>query len=505
MIYFLAFRVRPYKGEFMIFQNHSLRQTAQDALLCSADGRAEEMGLLLPRLQAIANRIWNSPRYALCLLVAATLLYVMGCALEGCLIMALVVAFMLLFCAELMAVLLPFLLFCLLTTDFYNDLGRLLVYWPVLAGAVAAFVIHLFLYRVPLRRGTFTAPLLAVSAATLLGGLGAITAADYFSPVSLYYTLGLGLGMLGVYTVVRAQLSRARGYDVLQRFLNLLYYAGLFAGVAVFKVYIVNVRAFLQDFAVLYMSYRNFCTTILLMAMPAACMPRADGRWRWGGLIFLYSAMIMSGSRSGLIFGTVELAACLGWLYHKAEPELKPNLYRLGQLAAVPVVLFVYYTVQVLFSSRVAQELHGAFIPVNDSRFTFFMQGLRDFASNPLFGIGLGNLSNEHIFIGVHGSIVWYHNMVAQILGSMGLVGVAAYGWHYLIRLKILLTRRSAQLPLAALSCAGMVLMSMTNPGEFCPLPNGLLMVALFAILETLPRRERPLGSLRRRKRGKVH
>lgn len=486
----------------MLFQNHSLRRTAQDALLCSADGSAAGMGTLLPKLQAAANRIWNSSRYTLCLLVAATLLYIMGCALEGCLVMALVVAFLLLFCEDLMAVLLPFLLFCLLTTDFYTDLGRLLAYWPVLAGVVAAFVAHLLLYRAPMHKGAFTAPLLAVSAATLLGGLGSISGADYFSPVSVYYSVGLGLGMLCAYTVIRAHLRRAKGYDVLRRFLDLLYYAGLFAGVTVFKVYAVNIRAFLRDFAVIYMSYRNFCTTILLLALPAACIPRADGRWRWGGLIFLYGAMIMSGSRSGLIFGTVELAACLGWIYHQAEPELKPTLYRLEQLAAVPAVVFLYYTVQLLFSSRVAQELHGSFIPVNDSRFTFFMQGLRDFASNPVFGIGLGNLSNKQIFIGVNGSIVWYHNLVAQILGSMGLVGVAAYGWHYLTRLKILLTRQDALLPLAALSCAGMVMMSMTNPGEFCPLPDELLMVALFAILEALPRRQQPLQPLKRRKKA---
>ena len=36
----------------------------------------------------------------------------------------------------------------------------------------------------------------AVTIATLLGGLGTIPAKEYFSPLSLYYTLGLGLGLL---------------------------------------------------------------------------------------------------------------------------------------------------------------------------------------------------------------------------------------------------------------------------------------------------------------------
>ena len=38
--------------------------------------------------------------------------------------------------------------------------------------------------------------LAAVTIATLLGGLGTIPAKEYFSPLSLYYTLGLGLGLL---------------------------------------------------------------------------------------------------------------------------------------------------------------------------------------------------------------------------------------------------------------------------------------------------------------------
>lgn len=65
----------------------------------------------------------------------------------------------------------------------------------------------------------------------------------------------------------------------------------------------------------------------------------------------------------------------------------------------------------------------GALISPDDSRYTFFIQGLLDFVKNPLFGCGLGSMHNAPIFLGVEGSIVWYHNLIAQILGSMGLVG----------------------------------------------------------------------------------
>ena len=38
-----------------------------------------------------------------------------------------------------------------------------------------------------------------------------------------------------------------------------------------------------------------------------------------------------------------------------------------------------------------------------------------------------------------------------------------------------------------ALSYFAMLLISMTNPGMFCPMPNALLMVAMFVVVERQP------------------
>jgi hypothetical protein len=449
----------------------------------SPAAREEQLQSLYLRLHETAEMVWASSLYFPCLVVLSALFLFTGSQLQGCVVLAGVFCFMAICCGDMMSLLLPALLFCLLATHFYADFGELLANWPMFVAAIVAVLLHYYLYPVRRKSGPLLRPLLAVAAATLLGGLGAIPAEQYFSVVSLYYVLALGPGMVGVYLLVRAQLGRSRGYNVLARFLNVLYYGGIFTGLVVLETYLVHMTAFLRSFSVLYFSYRNFCATILLMALPTACLPSEEGKTRWGALAFFYLSLLLTGSRSALLFGTLLLAASLLYLYRK-HPENRKRYRLAALLLGVPAAAALWYLVPVLFASRMED---GALISAQDSRVTFFVQAMRDFFASPIFGKGLGNLTNSAIFIGVSGSIVWYHNLFAQILGSMGLVGAAAYGWLYYERGRLLFTKRSAEMTIAALSACGMVLVSMTNPGEFCPLPNEFLMAALFAILESLP------------------
>ena len=98
-------------------------------------------------------------------------------------------------------------------------------------------------------------------------------------------------------------------------------------------------------------------------------------------------------------------------------------------------------------------------------------------------GIGLGSQKNTDLFKGIPGSMVFYHNAPAQILGSMGLAGVAAYGLLLANRIRLLLRGGEACI-LVGMYYTGMLLVSMTNPGLFCPLPNAALTVLVFSVLE---------------------
>ena len=79
--------------------------------------------------------------------------------------------------------------------------------------------------------------------------------------------------------------------------------------------------------------------------------------------------------------------------------------------------------------------------------------------------------------------MVFYHNSLLQILGSMGLMGLAAYGTLLWGRVRLLL-RGGEAAHLVGLFYLGMQLTSLTNPGLFCPLPSAMLTVLAFAVLE---------------------
>ena len=85
----------------------------------------------------------------------------------------------------------------------------------------------------------------------------------------------------------------------------------------------------------------------------------------------------------------------------------------------------------------------------------------------------------------VPGSLVFYHNAVIQVISSMGLAGVAAYGWMLIKRLKMLWQgRKSTGVCAFALAYIGILMMSMTNPGIFCPFPEAGLLTLMFAMIE---------------------
>lgn len=458
---------------------------AADRAVDFVDERFADAAGVLAGCRGAAERLWRSRWYMpVCFVVQAAFIAAGYPVAGGMLTMSLLI-FMLLFCADLMSVLFPLLLLTLLGTEFYSGLYDLLQYWWFGVLAAAALLIHIGAYADAPRDGGCMHSLVAVSVATLTGGLGVISREEYFSGTALYYSLGLGVVMLLIYLLARTEAVRERDYDATERLMRILAAAGLFTGFVVLLFYARHWAEFSQNFATIRFEYRNFCATMMLMALPAAAyLAVREKRWL-GALAFLYLALLLTGSRSGLLFGTILLALCAVYLY-RYDVARRRLMRRAALICAVPLTLALTALVHTLFASRVVD---GALIGTYESRVVFFLQAFKDFASNPLFGIGLGSMQNAQVFLGVEGSIVWYHNSLAQIIGSMGLVGLAAYGWMFLTRVRLLWSRRGEKALALALVYLAMLLISLTNPGEFCPLPNALLMVVLFVVAEQLPAR----------------
>lgn len=432
--------------------------------------------------QRQGGALWRFRRgqwYVPLLTAAAMALLFTGETLAGLALLLATGSLLLALAPDVLAALYPLLLAMLMSSCYYEDNSVLFRYAPAAALPLIALLWRLR-RRPPARRGCFDGSLLAVSAATVLGGTGTIPAGEYFTAVGLFYTLGLGPLLLALYRYVRAELGVSRRPDLVRRFFVLLYGAGLFTAALVAQRYLPYLAYFRQEWQVIHIPCRNYLATMLLVALPAPFALLGESRLHALGAALLATAALLTGSRSALLFVPVMGLLCALW--YARERGLPPRARGLlALLLGAAAALLTLLAAKTLFLSRATED--GLLFSAADSRVTFLRLAWRDFLAHPLTGQGLANLRNSDVFLGVTGSIVWYHNYFAQILGSMGLLGAAAYGWQLRDRLRLLgrLPQRAQPLGLVWL---GMGLISLTNPGEFSPLPQAALMVILFAVAE---------------------
>lgn len=438
---------------------------------------------LFRKAQTAADAAWSSKYYLPALFILSAAATVTQTSFWGMCLLVLIAVLMLLFCGDLMSVTAPVCFILQISVEYYRDYSQLVPYMMyAIVPFSAALVFNLIYYRSRPVFGRFTLPYIAVSLALILGGAGTVTAQDYLKPISLYYMLALGPGQLVLYLIFCSRLENARSYDRAERLAQIMYAAGLLFVVVIFTFYAHNFGRFLERGGVLFYKPRNYLTTMLLMCLPAGCMLVRRSDLYLIGMALMYAAMVLSGSRSGLLFGALLLILCAVYIYI-TKPRRR---YRLlfGAALALGIAAALALVPQ-LYSTRLDSAAVG-----DRTRLEFIRRGIENFLAHPLLGVGIGSTRDLEIFKAyVPGSMVFYHNAIIQIISTMGLLGVLAYGWMLAFRVGTLhRARKSAAAVPFALSYLGLLLMSMTNPGIFCPFPELGLLTLMFALLETDPR-----------------
>lgn len=433
------------------------------------------------RLSGLSQRFWLSRAYFPFLLWVALGFAALRQPVYGAMALLGICIWLLVFCRDLLASVTPFLLVFLLSTQRYESLGDFLPCAVLAAPFFAALIWHLMVWPVTFRVGRSATGLLLVSAATLLGGCGILSMHQLLQSLSLYYAGCLGGGMLVFYVLLRSCLTYSKGYDLHRRFAAIFCALGVCMACLLMLDYAVRWQEFLQVHTTLYLKYRNFATALLLTTLPMSFYLSLKKPTHLLGVAVQAAGLALTGSRSALLFGVALLG--LGFVY-LVRWGLIPRkaVLPLCVAGAVLAVLVGPELLSLMMDSRMED---GHLFHQGDSvRVQLFLRGITDFLHNPVFGIGLISQRNSDLFTGVEGSMVFYHNSIAQIMGSMGLVGIAAYGVLMRDRIALLRAGKTPFVRALALSYLGMLLISLTNPGEFCPFPNAALMVMVFTLAE---------------------
>ena len=398
---------------------------------------------LFSRLSRAAQRFWMSRAYFPVLLTVSAAFMAAGEPVYGVAALGCIVIWLLAACPDLLAPVCPFFMAFLMSSQCYGQLTDFLPCAALVPPLLVALLWHFAVWPVTLRIGRSGLGLALVSIATLLGGCDVISRKQAMQPLSLYYTLGLGVGMLVLYVLFRSHLTEMRSYE-------------------------------------LYLSYRNFATSVLLTALPMPFYLSLRHRGHLATAAVLALALALTGSRSALLFGGILLTLCCVYLMRSGVISRR-CLVLLAAAAGIGILALGPALLECVLHSRVGEDIQDS----NSDRLQFLARAADDFLRHPVFGIGLCSTRNADVFTGVEGSMVFYHNSLAQVMGSMGLVGIVAYG--RLLHDRIALLRQGSRDPfvrILTLSYLGMFLISLCNPGEFCPFPNAALMVMVFAQAE---------------------
>ncbi len=404
----------------------------------------------------------------------------------GTVVLAYFTGFCFLFTGDILAMLIPLLFTYLIAIRCYNSLDTFMGIIWLAYPLIAIIIFNLIVYRKKLSiKGSQFKPMMFVSFAVILGGIGFISAEDYFAGSSIYHMLGMGFGMVLVYCFLYSKIDVNRDYSLIEMLTKIMVVVGMFASFMVVAHYLINIDTAIDVGGIFFIRWRNNLSTILMIAMPFTFLM---GNKKSYAIIFgfiFYLGMLLTGSRGGMVFGSIELIMCVVMFI----------LYdRRRRLAYAIVCVCVVFGV-LIFSPQIMQFLNNSFVRLfnvlndflmggddTETRVRHYARGVDDFLNHPILGTGLGYMGNRDIFKNKAGALCWYHCEPIQIAASFGLVGIAAFIYQFIKRNMLIWKKATLFNMTVFLSYISLEMMSLVNPGILCPVPY-LLLITLFLVV----------------------
>lgn len=406
----------------------------------------------------------------------------------GAIAFVLLISLLLVVCDDVIVTTLPFLLLSCFAAKCKDSYDIFIGFWWVVFIVVPALVFHFVYYRDKKNYsmgGSFWA-IFIVSIAVTLGGVGIISAQEYFAGVSIANVLGLGFGMLLAYFLMNASFKPSDKYSFSDRFAKIMLVTAIFGCFMIIHHYIINIETFLARPRILQFQWRNNLSTMLMLAMPFVFYMSVK-RTPYLVLGFIvYGCILLSGSRGGMLFGGIELVLCVATLIVVDKKKRKINI---AILASIFILGLFSMSDMLLLLSKTLERFQSK--GENKIRYGLYLRAIEDFKSNPITGRGIGYMGNRDIHKSVKFALCWYHSSVFQIIGSFGIIGIIAYVNQYVNRIKIFLKNRKNFFNITVfLSYIGIELMSLVNPGVFSPIPYLLIVTMYFIIINNCNTRE---------------
>ena len=429
--------------------------------------------------------------------VIASLAFALNCVPLCVIFFSTWLSLLLLFSDDVTPAILPV---CLISTSLTRQYGSkpedYYAYIPCVALLVVCAALHFVFYPPGFRYGKMFSPSVAVAFALTAGGLFTISAKDYFAPVTLYYTLTLGVGMaaacLIIYSYTRPSVPLT---DQIASQMSYYTLAAVLMLISQIAPYLAQGRT---DW---YFTWKNTLSTFLLLSSPFPFYVAARenfGIKAWAHFLLGctgYGAAILSFSRGGMLFGGIALCVCVVACCILCEKRNRIVYITVAVLGATAAIALAFSSGLI---KSLLSEMH---VSSNETRVKLWKEAVSNFLKNPIFGAGVG--FRGQYFNPQTGNMYWYHSTPFQIIGTAGLIGVAAYGYMYIVKLKIVFSDKTLFNVFFAVAFLGFEAYQLVDAGNFVPIPFVLLVTHMFIIAESVsgsPSEEERIPSLKEKK-----
>ncbi len=386
------------------------------------------------------------------------------------------ISLQLLFCKHIVNTVLPFLLIITFSLKCYGAMDEFLkIAYMAIPLILALFLRLLVFHRRGFHKDDIFHSLWPVAIAVTFGGFGTLPWRDYVH--ALYYVIGLGVGMLLLYYIFQSQYQADETYHLEADYERAMCLTALFASFMILHHYYENLDTVLQNRTVLNFQWRNNISTILIITLPFL-FSRAHKCFVWFPLGLLsFGALLLAGSRGGIIFGTLEFFVCI--IVYTVNEK---TIYRRIGVAICAVCLGIVLVIG-LQNKEMVMTFFGRFFDTltnkehleTESRYQFIFRAKEDFLRNPLFGSGLGYSGNTDLYNPAEGALYFYHSAPLQIVGSLGILGCIAYALQWFFQGRFLWRHAGRFTATVTISILALWGMSIVNPGVFAPVPYAMI------------------------------
>ncbi|MDE5911774.1 MAG: O-antigen ligase family protein, partial [Clostridia bacterium] len=194
--------------------------------------------------------------------------------------------------------------------------------------------------------------------------------------------------------------------------------------------------------------------------------------------IFQYACLILTFSRGGIIFGIISGVVALILTIIKA-PNKKLHFLYIG--IVVLGILIIYLCLLKQINTMFGSLLDRGFGTSNRNK--LYREAWELFKAHPLFGAGKGYMGSlaKPSEIGIY----WFHSTFFQVIACMGIMGLIAYVYFYVVRLQILFKNIKNSFNLFCLAVfIGFEGYSLINTGTFVAYPCMALVITMTLLLE---------------------